>query len=240
MIKVIKLRKSPLEKSNEELGKAKLAGQKRLYKEAASFAEKALDYLGTSGDRRKSDLIKAHYYEYLGLQAVKENKALEATNYFGRSGGFYQRLNMLSEQERVFTQQANILRVLARNLMAEKKFVDSASYFEQAAMAYQKLNMKFDELDCKAKSYVSRAAAEKSISGRKLYLKKAVELIDEKGTDEPVIKGHLAYYNALFNEDDLPQIALKYYAEALQYYQLAGVESRVTEIQHKMNELTYK
>ena len=119
----------------------------------------------------------------------------------------------------------------------DKKFVEAASYFERAAMAYQKFDKKADELDCKAKSYISRAAAEKNISGRKLYLKKAVELIEERGSDEPVIKAHLSYYNALFVEEERPDLALKYYTEALQNYQLAGIQSRIEEIKSKIQKL---
>ncbi|MHA1516953.1 MAG: hypothetical protein ACTSPF_15625 [Candidatus Heimdallarchaeaceae archaeon] len=147
---------------------------------------------------------------------------------------------MIAEYQRVFEQQAKILRVMAIQQMKERRFVDAASYFEQAAMAYQRLDDKADEMDCKAKSYISRAAAEKHISGRKLYLKKAVELIEERGSEEPIIKAHLAFYNALFVEDEKPEMALKYYAEALQNYQLAGSKSRIQEIKEKVEKLTKK
>ena len=80
----------------------------------------------------------------------------------------------------------------------------------------------------------------KNISGRKVFLKKAVELMGERGSDEPVIKAHLAYYNALFVEEEKPQLALKYYSEALQNYQLAGSQGRIEEVKEKMAILTEK
>ncbi len=233
-------RKSSKEKANEKLGKARLAAQQKNYKEAAKFAESAIEILKEEDNRKQMDVAKALQNEYLGMSAIKYNKALEAANYLGRSGGFYHRLGMITEYQRVFEQQAKILRVMAIQQMKERRFVDAASYFEQAAIAYQRLNNKADEMDCKAKSYISRAAAEKHISGRKLYLKKAVELIEERGSEEPVIKAHLAFYNALFVEDEKPEMALKYYAEALQNYQLAGSQSRIQEIKEKVEKLTKK
>jgi hypothetical protein len=230
--------KSSAEKGNEELGKAKIAAQQKNYKEAAEFALKAAELFKKENNRRQLDLAKALENEYLGLDSIKYNKALEAANYLGRSGGFYQRLGMVTEFSRVFEQQAQILIVVARQLMQEKKFVDAGSYFERAALAFQRLKMKADELDCRAKSYISRAAAEKNISGRKLYLKKAVELMEERGSQEPIIKAHLAYYNALFVEDEKKELALKYYTEALQNYQLAGAKGRIEEIKAKMLALT--
>ena len=233
-----RIKKSVAEKANEQLGKARIAVQKQNYQEAADFAQKAIDIFEKERNRKQIDMAKALYYEYLGFDCIKFDKALEAANYLGRSGGFYHRLGMVTEYQRVFDKQAKILRVVARQLMKEKKFVEAGSYFERAAMAYQRLNNKADELDCKAKSYISRAAAEKKISGRKLFLKKAVDLIEEKGSDEPVIKAHLAYYNALFVEDEKPKMALKYYTDALQNYQLAGSKSRIEEIKEKMKKLT--
>ncbi len=233
-------RKSSKEKANEELGKARLAAQQKNYKEAAKFAESAIEILKEEDNRKQMDVAKALQNEYLGMSAIKYNKALEAANYLGRSGGFYHRLGMVTEYQRVFEQQAKILRVMAIQQMKERRFVDAASYFEQAAISYQRLDNKADEMDCKAKSYISRAAAEKHISGRKLYLKKAVELIEERGSEEPVIKAHLAFYNALFVEDEKPEMALKYYAEALHNYQLAGSRSRIQEIKEKVEKLTKK
>lgn len=234
------IKKSSLEKANAHLGKARLEAQKKNYSEAAKCAEKAIEIFKESENRKQIDLAKALHYEYLGMDAIKFNKALEAANYLGRSGGFYHRLGMVSEFQRIFEQQAKILRVIARQFMQEKRFVDAASRFEQAAIAYQRIDMKADELDCKAKSYISRAAAEKNISGRKVFLKKAVELIEEKGSNEPIIKAHLAYYNGLFVEDEKPQLALKFYSEALQNYQLAGSQGRIEEIKEKMRLLTEK
>ncbi|NPD89780.1 MAG: hypothetical protein HGN29_13795 [Asgard group archaeon] len=234
------LKKSYAEKANEHLGKARLAAQKKQYRDAAECAEKAIEVLKDDSNRKQMDIARALYNEFLGLDSIKYDKALEAANYLGRSGGYYHRLGMVSEYQRVFEKQAKILRVIARTYMLEKKFVDAASYFERAAMAYQRLKNKPEELDCKAKSYISRAAAEKNISGRKLYLKKAVELIEEKGSEEPIIKAHLAYYNALFVEDEKPSLALKYYSEALQNYQLAGSKTRIEEIKEKMRMLTDK
>ncbi|MHA2357225.1 MAG: hypothetical protein ACXABK_00465 [Candidatus Heimdallarchaeaceae archaeon] len=234
------LKKSTSEKANEHLGKARLAAQRQQYEAAAVCAEKAIDILKDENNRKQIDVAKALYYEYLGMNSIKFDKALEAANYLGRSGGFYHRLGMITEYQRVFEKQAKILRVVARQLMQEKRFVEAGSYFERAAMAYQRLDNKAEELDCKAKSYISRAAAEKNISGRKSFLKKAVELIEEKGSDEPIIKAHLAYYNALFVEDEKPKMALKYYTEALQNYQLAGSESRIQEIKEKVKKLTEK
>ena len=234
------LKKSASEKANEHLGKARLAAQRQQFEEAASCVEKAIDILKEENNRKQIDIAKALYYEYLGMNSIKFDKALEAANYLGRSGGFYHRLGMLTEYQRVFEKQAKILRVVARQLMQERKFVEAGSYFERAAMAYQRLNNKPEELDCKAKSYISRAAAEKNISGRKSFLKKAVELMEEKGSDEPIIKAHLAYYNALFVEDERPEMALKYYTEALQNYQLAGSQSRIQEIKEKVRKLTEK
>jgi hypothetical protein len=232
------MRKSTSERANEELGHARQAAQRKDYQSAIEFAEKALKLLEEEKNRKRIDMVKALHNEYLGMNAIKFNKALEAANYLGRSGGFYHRLGMQAEHQRVFEQQAKILRVVARQYMQDKKFVEAASYFERAAIAYHKFNKKADELDCKAKSYISRAAAERNISGRKLYLKKAVELIEEKGSDEPVIKAHLAYYNALFVEDERPDLALKFYTEALQNYQLAGTQSRIEEIKAKIQKLT--
>lgn len=232
------MRKSTTERANEELGYAKQAAQKKDYKSAIEFTEKALMILEEEKNRKKIDMAKALFNEYQGMNAIKFNKALEAANYLGRSGGFYHRLGMIAEYQRVYEQQAKILRVVARQHMQDKKFVEAASYFERAAIAYQKFGKKADELDCKAKSYISRAAAEKNISGRKLYLKKAVELIEEKGSDEPIIKAHLAYYNALFVEEERPDLALKHYTEALQNYQLAGIKSRIEEIKAKIQKLT--
>ncbi len=231
------MRKSVAERANEELGNARQAAQRKDYQVAVECTEKALEFLEDEKNRKKMDMAKALYNEYQGMNAIKFNKALEAANYLGRSGGFYHRLGMLTDHQRVFEQQAKILRVVARQYMQDKKFVDAASYFERAAMAYQKFDKKADELDCKAKSYISRAAAEKNISGRKLYLKKAVELIEERGSDEPVIKAHLSYYNALFVEEERPDLALKYYTEALQNYQLAGIQSRIEEIKSKIQKL---
>ena len=232
------IRKSSTEKANVELGKARTAAQQKKYDEAAQCAEEAIEILKEENNRKQIDMARALHNEYLGMNAIKFNKALEAANYLGRSGGFYHRLGMISEYQRVFKQQAKILRVIARQLMKEKRFVEAASHFEQGALAYQRLDMKADELDCKAKSYISRAAAEKNISGRKLYLKKAVEIMEERGSDEPIIKAHLAYYNALFVEDEKPKLALQYYSEALQNYQLAGSKNRVDEIKGKMQKLT--
>ncbi len=232
------IRKSIAEKANEQLGRARLAAQQKNYQEAADFAERAIDLLQTEDNRKQIDIAKALHYEYLGLKSIKFDKALEAANYLGRSGGFYHRLNMISEFQRVFEQQAKILRVIAGQYMKEKRFVDAGSYFERAAIAYQRLDKKADELDCKAKSYISRAAAERNISGRKSFLKKAVEIIEERGSDEPIIKAHLAYYNALFVEDERPELALKYYSESLQNYQLAGSKVRIEEIKVKMKNLT--
>ena len=232
------LKKSSIEKANEELGKARQAAQQKNYSAAATYAENAIEILKEEDNRKQMDIARALHNEYLGMDAIKFNKALEAANYLGRSGGFYQRLGMVTEFQRVFEKQAKILRVIAKQLMQEKRFVDAASYFEQAAIAYQRLKNKAEEMDCKAKSYISRAAAEKNISGRKLYLKKAVELIEERGSDEPVIKAHLAYYNALFVEDEKPELALKYYTDALQNYQLAGSKNRIEEIKGKIQKLT--
>jgi hypothetical protein len=233
-----RIKKSVAEKANEQLGKARIAAQEKNFQEAADFVQKAINIFEKEKNRKQMDMAKALYYEYLGFDCIKFDKALEAANYLGRSGGFYHRLGMVTEYQRVFDKQAKILRVVARKLMKEKKFVEAGSYFERAAMAYQRLNNKADELDCKAKSYISRAAAEKKISGRKLFLKKAVDLIEEKGSDEPIIKAHLAYYNALFVEDEKPEMALKYYTDALQNYQLAGSKSRIKEIKEKMKKLT--
>ncbi len=232
------MKRSTTEKANEELGNAKQAAQRKDYQKAIEFTQNALGILEEEKNRKKLDMVKALLNEYQGMNAIKFNKALEAANYLGRSGDFYQRLGMIIESQRVFEHQAKILRVVARQHMQDKKFVEAASYFERAAIAYQKFGKKADELDCKAKSYISRAAAEKNISGRKLYLNKAVELIEEKGSEEPVIKAHLAYYNALFVEDERPDLALKYYTEALQNYQLAGNKSRITEIKAKIQKLT--
>ena len=234
------MKKSTTEKANEELGKARVAAQQENYKEAAKFAEKAIEILKEEDNRKQMDLARALQNEYHGLDSIKYNKALEAANYLGRSGGFYHRLGMITEYQRVYEKQAKILLVIAKQLMQERRFVDAASYFEQAAIAYQRLNNKADEMDCKAKSYISRAAAEKNISGRKLYLKKAVDLIEERGSDEPIIKAHLAFYNALFIEDEKPELALKYYTDALQNYQLAGSQSRIQEIKTKIEKLTNK
>lgn len=234
------LKKSSAEKANEHIGKARLAAQQKKYGEASEHAEKAIEIFSQNENRKQIDLAKALHYEYLGMDAVKFNKALEAANYLGRSGGFYHRLGLIAEYQRIFHQQAKILRVIARQFMKEKRFVEAASHFEQAAIAYQRIDIKAEELDCKAKSYISRAAAEKNISGRKVFLKKAVELMGERGSDEPVIKAHLAYYNALFVEDEKPQIALKYYSEALQNYQLAGSQGRIEEVKEKMKILTEK
>lgn len=232
------LRKSVTEKANEQLGKARLAAQRKQFKEASDFAEQAIEILKGEEDRRKLDLARALYYEYLGNLSIKENKALESANYLGRSGGFYLRLSMDSELQRVHEKQAKILLVIARQVMKEKKFVEAASFFERAAISFQRIGNTAEELDCKAKSYISRAAAEKTISGRKGFLKKAVELIGEKGSDEPIIKAHLAYYNGLFIEDEKTELALKYYTEALQNYQLSGVVGRVEEIKKKIDRLT--
>ncbi|MCE7741990.1 MAG: hypothetical protein GOP50_05985 [Candidatus Heimdallarchaeota archaeon] len=232
------MRKSVTERANEEIGNAKQAAQRKDYQTAVEFTEKALNLLEEENNRKQLDMVKALLNEYQGMNAIKFNKALEAANYLGRSGGFYHRLGMMAEHQRVFEQQAKILRVVAGQYMKDKKFVEAASYFERAAIAYQKFEKKADELDCKAKSYISRAAAEKNISGRKLYLKKAVELMEEKGSDEPVIRAHLAYYNALFVEDERPDLALKHYTEALQNYQLAGTQSRIEEIKAKIQKLT--
>ncbi len=233
------LRKSPSEKANELLGKAKLSAQKGNYKEAHEFANKAAEiFKDEVKDRKKVDFAKALVYEYKGELSIKKDKAREAANFLGRAGGFYQRLNMTLELERVYLRQAQILRIIAKRFMKDRQFLDAASFFEQAAMCYMKLKMNSEAIDCKAKSYVSRAAAEQSISGRKVYLKKAVELIGEKGSDEPVIKGHLAYYNALFNEVEKPEKALRFYAEALQYYQVGTLQSRIDEIKKKIGELT--
>lgn len=232
------MRKSFTERANEELGNAKQAAQRKNYQAAVEFTEKAIKLLEEENNRRQIDIAKALHFEFQGMNAIKFNKALEAANYLGRSGGFYHRLGMVTEYQRVYEQQAKILRVVAKQHMQDKKFVEAASYFERAAIAYQKFGKKADELDCKAKSYISRAAAEKNISGRKLYLRKAVDLIEEKGSDEPVIKAHLAYYTALFVEDERPDLALKFYTEALQNYQLAGVQSRIDEIKEKIQKLT--
>lgn len=232
------MKKSTTEKANEELGNAKQAAQRKDYQKAIEFTQNALEILEEEKNRKKLDMVKALLNEYQGMNAIKFNKALEAANYLGRSGDFYQRLGMTIESQRVFEHQAKILTVVARQHMQDKKFVEAASYFERAAIVYQRYGNKADELDCKAKSYISRAAAEKNISGRKLYLNKAVELIEEKGSEEPVIKAHLAYYNALFVEDERPDLALKYYTEALQNYQLAGTKSRIAEIKAKIQKLT--
>ncbi len=232
------MRKSTTERANEELGNARQAAQRKDYKSAIGCTEKAIKLLEEENNRKQIDMAKALNNEYLGMNAIKFNKALEAANYLGRSGGFYHRLGMLADYKRVYEQQAKILRVVAKQHMMDKQFVEAASYFERAAIAYQKFDKKADELDCKAKSYISRAAAERNISGRKLYLKKAVEIIEERGSDEPAIKAHLAYYNALFVEDERPDLALKFYTEALQNYQLAGVQSRVDEIKTKLQKLT--
>ena len=234
------LKKSTAEKANELLGKARLVAQQKKYGEASEHAEKAIEIFKQNENRKQIDLAKALHNEYLGMDAIKFNKALEAANYLGRSGGFYHRLGMISEYQRIFNHQAKILRVIARQLMKEKRFVEAASHFEQAAMAYQRIENKAEELDCKAKSYISRAAAEKNISGRKVFLKKAVEVMGERGSDEPIIKAHLAYYNALFVEDEKPQLALKHYSEALQNYQLAGSHGRIEEVKEKMKILTEK
>ncbi|MHA1224148.1 MAG: hypothetical protein ACTSSG_12265 [Candidatus Heimdallarchaeaceae archaeon] len=235
---VKQLKKSQIEKANAHLGKARIAAQQKQYEKAVDFSGKALEILEKGENRRLIDMAKAVFYEYNAFLSIKFNKALEAANYFGRSGGFYHRLGMIAEYQKVFEQQAKILRIVARKLMKEKKFVEAGSYFERAAIAYQRLENKAEELDCKAKSYISRAAAEKNISGRKLYLKKAVDLMEEKGTGEPIIKAHLAYYNALFVEDERPDLALKHYSEALQNYQLAGSTARIEEIKNKMQKLT--
>jgi len=232
------MRKSTAERANEELGNARQAAQRKDYQKAIEFTENALKLLEEENNRKRIDMAKALHNEYKGMNAIKFNKALEAANYLGRSGGFYHRLGMLAEHQRVYEQQAKILRVIARQHMKDKKFVEAASYFERAAIAYQKFENKADELDCKAKSYISRAAAEKNISGRKLYLKKAVELIEEKGSEEPIIKAHLAYYNALFVEDERPDLALKFYTEALENYMLAGSRTREKEIKTKIQKLT--
>lgn len=232
------LKKSSAEKANEHLGKARLAAQKKNYSEASECANKAIEIFKQNENRKQLDSTKALYYEYLGMNAIKFNKALEAANYLGRSGGFYHRLGMVTEYQRIFHQQAKILRVMARQFMSDKRFVEAASHFEQAAIAYQRIDIKAEEMDCRAKSYISRAAAEKNISGRKVFLKKAVELMEEKGSDEPIIKAHLAYYNALFVEEEKPQMALKYYSEALQNYQLAGSQARIQEVKEKMQKIT--
>jgi len=234
------IKKSSAEKANEHLGKARLAAQQKKYREASEHAEKAIEIFKQNENKKQIDLAKASYYEYLGMDAIKFNKALEAANYLGRSGGFYHHLGLIKEYQRIFNQQAKILRVIAGQLMKEKRFVEAASHFEQAAIAYQRIDIRSEELDCKAKSYISRAAAEKNISGRKVFLKKAVELIEERGSDEPVIKAHLAYYNALFVEAENPQLALKYYSEALQHYQLAGSQGRIEEVKEKVKFLTEK
>ena len=233
-----KSKKSKIEKANEFIGKAKQAGQQKRYKEAIEFAQKAIELLKGSEDRRRLDLARALFNEYSAEIAIKEDKAQEAASFLGRAGGFYQRLSMYQDLHKVYKKQAHILLIIARMLMKEKRFIEAASHFEQAAIAFQRIGSKADELDCKAKSFISRAAAEKTISGRKGFLRKAVELIEEKGGDEPVIRGHLAYYNALFVEDEKPEKALRYYAEALQYYQLAGLQSRIAEIKKKMEKLT--
>ncbi|MHA1685891.1 MAG: hypothetical protein ACTSYD_05695 [Candidatus Heimdallarchaeaceae archaeon] len=233
-----KSKKSSSEKANQELGRARIAAQQKRYDDAIAHAQKAIELLKDEGNRKSMDLAKALYYEFLGNKAIKEDRAIEAANYLGRAGGFYHRLGLAQELQRVYELQAKILLYIARNLMKERRFVEAASYFEQAAIAYQRLNRKAEELDCKAKSYVSRAAAEKTIAGRKVFLKKAVDLMEEKGSDEPLIKAQSAYYNALFVEDERPDLALQYYAEALQYFQLANATSRVEEIKRKMAELT--
>lgn len=233
-----KTKKSLAEKANEELGHARIAGQQKRYDDAISHVEKAIELLKKEGNRKTLDLAKALYYEFLANKAIKEDRAMEAANYLGRAGGFYQRLGLIQELQKVYETQAKILLYIARNLMKERRFIEAASYFEQAAIAYQKLNKRAEELDCKAKSYVSRAAAEKTIAGRKVFLKKAVDLMEEKGSDEPIIKGQSAYYNALFVEDERPDLALQYYAEALQYFQLANAKGRIEEIKRKMEELT--
>ncbi|MHA1516952.1 MAG: hypothetical protein ACTSPF_15620 [Candidatus Heimdallarchaeaceae archaeon] len=93
-------RKSSKEKANEELGKARLAAQQKNYKEAAKFAESAIEILKEEDNRKQIDVAKALQKEYLGMSAIKYNKALEAANYLGRSGGFYQRLGMIAEYQR--------------------------------------------------------------------------------------------------------------------------------------------
>ncbi|UJG40249.1 MAG: hypothetical protein K9W45_10465 [Candidatus Heimdallarchaeum aukensis] len=230
-------KRSKLEEANILLGEAKVLGQQRKYQEATETIEKAIALFTQENDRQKLDLSKALFYEFKAEQSIKSNRALEASNYLGRAGGFYMRLHMVNDLNRVYKKQADILLILARQTMKEKHFIEAASYFEQAAMAYQKLKNKEMELDCKAKSYVSRAAAEKTISGRKVYLRKAVEIMQETGTDNPIIKGHLAYYNGLFIKEEKKEEALRYFSEALQNYQKAGMSKRVEEIKKMINDL---
>ncbi len=232
-----RVKKSKTEKINELISNARIIAQQKNYIKAVELIENAIELLKNENDRKKMDLAKALLYEYKAEISIKENKALESSNYLGRSGGFYMRLQMMNDLERVYKKQADILLILSKRYMAEKRFIEAASYYEQAAMSFQKLNKKEIELDCKAKAYVCRAAAEQTITGRKKFLKKAVELMEETGTNNPVIKGHLAYYNGLFVQDDRKDLALKYFSEALENYQLAGMTKRVEEIKKMIEDI---
>ncbi|MHA1304496.1 MAG: hypothetical protein ACTSQE_09215 [Candidatus Heimdallarchaeaceae archaeon] len=234
------MRKSKTEQINELIGKARILAQQKQFFKAIELVDNSIVLLKNENDRKKLDLAKGLLYEYKAELAIKENKALEASNYLGRSGGFYMRLQMIQDLERVYKKQAEILLILSRQYMKDKRFIEAASYFEQAAMAFQKLKNKEMELDCKAKAYVSRAAAEKTIAGRKNYLKKATQLMEETGTNNPIIKGHLAYYNALFVQDEKEELALKYLSEAMQNYQLAGMRKRVEEIKKMIQNIMEK
>ena len=68
------MRKSTVEKANEELGHARQAAQRKDYQTAIEYVEKALKYLEEENNRKRIDMAKALHNEYLGMNAIKFNK----------------------------------------------------------------------------------------------------------------------------------------------------------------------
>ena len=143
----------------------------------------------------------------------------------------YTKLGMIEENVHLIKKQAYDLEQSGQQNMRQKKFIEAAVDFEQAAIAHFKNNERVGQVECRAKAYICRAAVEKSISGRKNFLRQAISLFQNVGIRTPLIQGHMEYYTGLFQQLEDTQSAKKHFQLAKSYYSQANYQQGVKRIE---------
>lgn len=219
------------------LGQAEEAGRSKEWDKAMEFAGQAREYCEKHKDDEGFSKALALYFEYKGYKALETGDHIEAATAIGRAVAFYTKMGMEAQVPHLIEAQASSFKQAGKYHMSQRRFLDAAADFEQAALAYFKLKKSAEQLESRAKAYVCRAAGEKTLAGRKNFLKQAIDMLEQAGIRTPLVRGHLEYYTALFNRLENPAKALPHLQAAAEYYAQAGRKAKVREVKQMISQI---
>ena len=218
-------------KATQLLTEAQSLADNQQFEAAMKTAERAKEEFEKLDDDTGVSQSLGLYFACKGYIALEHGDNLEAATALGRSIAFYTKLGVVNEIKALIELQAKSYEKAGREKMKEKKFSEAASIYEQAALAYFRIKEVPHQLECRAKAYVCRAAGEKTLSGRKNFLKQAIDVLDQAGIRTPTVRGLMEYYTALFMQLENPQKALPHLQNALNIYMQIGNQAKVREVQ---------